>query len=114
MKNHLKNSPINSGDKSLLSAQDSIFLSSGEGLVDLENIYNFSGEYFTDIPQYNGSWQIGKISLSSNILGLVSLMQHNQFRASTFPSQAIPLAFKLLKIGLFKFHVYLCVGQTAT
>ena len=62
MKNHLKNSPIfdlninddiidfNSGDKSLLSAQDSIFLSSGEGLVDLENIYNFSGEYFTDIP----------------------------------------------------------------
>ena len=62
MKNHLKNYPIfylninddiidfNSGDKSLLSAQDSIFLSSGEGLVDLENIYNFSGEYFTDIP----------------------------------------------------------------
>ena len=62
MKNHLKNSPIfdlninddlidfNSGDKSLLSAQDSIFLSSVEGLVDLENIYNFSGEYFTDIP----------------------------------------------------------------
>ena len=62
MKNHLKNSPIfdlninddiidfNSGDKSLLCAQDSIFLSSGEGLVDLENIYNFSGEYFTDIP----------------------------------------------------------------
>ena len=47
MKTHLKNSPIfclningdlvdfNSGDKSLLSAQDSIFLSSGEGLVDL-------------------------------------------------------------------------------
>ena len=61
MKNHLKNSPINSGDKSLLSAQDSIFLSSGEGLVDLENIYNFSGEYFTDIPQYNGSQQIGQI-----------------------------------------------------
>ena len=83
MKNHLKNYPIfdlninddlidfNSGDKSLLSAQDSIFLSSGEGLVDLENIYNFSGEYFTDIPQYNGSQQIGQISLSSNVLGLV-------------------------------------------
>ena len=47
MKNHLKNYPIfdlninddlidfNSGDKSFLSAQDSIFLSSGEGLVDL-------------------------------------------------------------------------------
>ena len=47
MKTHLKNSPIfylningdlvdfNSGDKSLLSAQDSIFLYSGEGLVDL-------------------------------------------------------------------------------
>ena len=83
MKNYLKNYPIfdlninddlidfNSGDKSLLSAQDSMFLSSGEGVVDLENIYNFCGEYFTDIPKYSGSQQIGKISLSSNILGLV-------------------------------------------